>query len=100
MSDTNNQRRERKTQVGKVTSDKRDKTITVEVERLVRHRMYDKFLRRRTKVHAHDENNEAGLGDVVELIACRPLSKTKNFRLMRVVRLGKAHAAEQAGGES
>ncbi|MDP6928861.1 MAG: 30S ribosomal protein S17 [Planctomycetota bacterium] len=89
MSDTNNQRRARKTQVGKVTSDKRDKTITVEVERVVRHRMYDKFLRRRTKVHAHDENNEAGLGDVVELTAIRPLSKLKRWRLTRIVRKGE-----------
>lgn len=70
---------------GRVTSDKMDKSITVEVDRLVRHPLYEKFVRRRTKVHAHDENNEARIGDVVQVTETRPLSKLKRFRLLRVV---------------
>lgn len=80
------QRRPRKTQIGQVASAKADKTITVVVERLVRHPMYEKYVKRRTKLYAHDENNEAGAGDVVEVMATRPLSKLKRWRLVRVVR--------------
>ena len=79
-------RRPRKSQVGRVASAKMDKTITVVVERLVRHPMYEKYVKRRSRLHAHDENNEAGVGDVVEVMATRPLSKTKRWRLVRVVR--------------
>ncbi len=79
-------RKSRKTQTGVVTSDKMDKSISVSVERLVRHPMYEKFVRRRTRLHAHDENNEAGIGDVVEVVQTRPLSKLKRWRLVRVVR--------------
>ena len=79
------QRRARKKQIGKVTSDKGDKTITVECQRMVRHSMYDKFLRQRTKLHTHDEKNEARLGDTVEVMATRPLSKSKRWRLIRVI---------------
>ena len=75
----------RKAQVGKVTSDKGDKSLTVVVQRLVRHPMYDKFLRQRTKLHVHDEKNEAHTGDTVEVMATRPLSKTKRWRLVRVI---------------
>ncbi len=81
-------RARRKVQTGKVTSAKMDKSITVVVERLVKHSVYDKFLRRRTKLHAHDENNEAKVGDVVELVATRPLSKLKRWRLVRVTGRG------------
>ena len=70
---------------GKVVSDKMDKTITVLVERQVQHPIYGKFIRRSTKVHAHDENNECRTGDMVVVEQCRPLSKTKTWRLVRVV---------------
>lgn len=79
-------RRLRKTQQGKVTSDKMDKSFTFVVERLVRHPMYEKFVRRRVKLHAHDEKNEAKVGDVVEVMETRPLSKLKRWRLVRVIR--------------
>ncbi len=83
-------RRARKVQVGKVTSAKMDKSITVMVERKVRHPVYEKYVRRRTKLHAHDESNEAKVGDTVELMATRPISKLKRWRLVKVV----AKAAE------
>jgi small subunit ribosomal protein S17 len=70
---------------GRVVSNKMDKTITVLVERQVQHPIYGKFIRRSTKVHAHDENNECGPGDMVVVEQCRPLSKTKTWRLVRVV---------------
>jgi len=70
---------------GRVVSDKMDKTITVLVERQVQHPIYGKFIRRSTKVHAHDENNECRAGDMVVVEQCRPLSKTKSWRLVRVV---------------
>lgn len=78
-------RGKRKVLRGQVVSDKMDKTITVEVLRLVRHQLYDKFVRRRTKVHAHDENNEARAGDRVEVMETRRLSKLKRWRLVRVI---------------
>ena len=74
----------RKTYTGKVKSDKMDKSITVVVERIVRHPVYEKFIRRRSSMHAHDENNEARVGDTVEIAASRPFSKLKRFRLVRV----------------
>ena len=70
---------------GRVVSDKMDKTVTVLVERQVQHPIYGKFIRRSTKVHAHDENNECRAGDMVVVEQCRPLSKTKTWRLVRVV---------------
>jgi len=70
---------------GRVVSDKMDKTITVLIERQVQHPIYGKFIRRSTKVHAHDENNECRAGDMVVVEQCRPLSKTKTWRLVRVV---------------
>ena len=76
----------RKVQVGTVTSDKRDKTITLVVERLVRHPIYEKYIRRRTKLHAHDDKNEAKVGDTVEVMSVRPLSKSKCWRLVKIVR--------------
>ena len=76
----------RKTQQGLVASNKMDKTLTVVVERLFRHPMYDKYIRRRTKLYAHDEKNEARIGDIVELMETRPLSKQKRWRLVRIVR--------------
>ena len=70
---------------GRVISGKMDKTITVLIERQVQHPIYGKFIRRSTKVHAHDENNECRAGDMVVVEQCRPLSKTKTWRLVRVV---------------
>ena len=70
---------------GKVVSDKMDKSITVLVERLVKHPMYGKYVKRSTKLHAHDENNECNIGDTVNIQECRPLSKTKCWKLIEVV---------------
>lgn len=70
---------------GRVTSDKMDKTITVAIERLVKHPVYGKYVRRTTKLHAHDENNECRIGDLVTIKQCRPLSKTKAWTLVAVV---------------
>ncbi|MCP4272115.1 MAG: 30S ribosomal protein S17 [Gammaproteobacteria bacterium] len=70
---------------GKVISNKMDKTITVMVERQVKHALYGKFMRRSTKLHAHDENNECRIGDTVNITSCRPMSKTKTWSLVEVV---------------
>jgi small subunit ribosomal protein S17 len=78
-------RRLRKTRVGVVTSDKRDKTIRVRVEMLSRHPRYTKYVRSRTNLQAHDEHGEAREGDRVEVVECRPYSKTKHWRLARVL---------------
>jgi len=70
---------------GKVVSDKMDKSITVLVERKVKHPIYGKYVKRSTKLHAHDENNECNIGDVVTIQETRPLSKTKSWTLVNVV---------------
>jgi small subunit ribosomal protein S17 len=70
---------------GRVISDKMDKTITVLVERREKHPIYGKYIRRSTKVHAHDEGNECRTGDLVMVEQCRPLSKSKSWRLIKVV---------------
>jgi small subunit ribosomal protein S17 len=70
---------------GIVVSDKMDKTITVAVERKVKHPVYGKFVKRTTKVHAHDESNECKAGDTVIVEQCRPISKSKTWRLVQVV---------------
>jgi small subunit ribosomal protein S17 len=70
---------------GKVVSDKMDKSITVLVERRVKHPIYGKYVKRSTKLHAHDENNECNIGDVVTIQETRPLSKTKSWKLISVV---------------
>jgi len=70
---------------GIVVSDKMNKTITVKVERRVKHPLYGKFIRRSSKVHAHDEAGECGVGDLVVVEQCRPLSKNKSWRLVKVV---------------
>ena len=82
MSGTNTVER---TLTGKVVSNSRDKTIAVLVERKVRHPIYKKYIKRTTKVHAHDEKNECGLGDVVRVSESKPFSKTKNWALVEVV---------------
>lgn len=70
---------------GRVVSDKMEKSIVVALERMVKHPVYGKFIKRTTKLHVHDENNECGIGDKVEIRECRPLSKTKSWTLVRVV---------------
>jgi small subunit ribosomal protein S17 len=70
---------------GRVKSNKMNKTITVVIERLVRHPVYGKYIRRSTKLHAHDEQNECREGDLVMIEQCRPLAKTKSWRLVRVL---------------
>ncbi|GIK15463.1 MAG: hypothetical protein BroJett003_04270 [Planctomycetota bacterium] len=78
-------RRERAHLVGVVVSDKRDKTISVEYEFSVKHAKYGKYMRRRRRVHAHDEKNEAKAGDRVQLAFCRRMSKTKSWRLEKIL---------------
>lgn len=75
--------------IGTVTSDKMDKTRRVEVDRKFPHAMYGKIIRRRTVCHVHDENNETKVGDVVEIIESRPLSKLKRWNLVRIVEAAK-----------
>ncbi|GAB4092387.1 small ribosomal subunit protein uS17 [Flaviaesturariibacter terrae] len=75
----------RKTRIGVVTSNKMTKTITVAVERKVKHPIYGKFVKKTTKFHAHDEKNEASIGDVVRIMETRPMSKTKRWRLVEIV---------------
>ena len=70
---------------GKVISDKMEKSFTIAIERMVKHPIYGKFIRRTTKLHVHDENNEAKVGDIAEIRECRPISKTKSWTLVRVV---------------
>ncbi len=81
----NEQQKTANTVSGRVVSNKRQKTITVVVERKVAHPLYGKVIRRRTKLHAHDEANECGLGDLVLIQECRPRSKTKTWQLVRVL---------------
>ena len=85
-------RKQRRTLVGVVTRDKMDKTRRVEIERLVPHPKYGKFLRRRTVCHAHDEENQTHVGDLVEIMETRPLSKLKRWRIVRIVRQGAQRA--------
>jgi small subunit ribosomal protein S17 len=75
----------RKTKLGVVSSNKMDKTITVSVERKVKHPLYGKFVKKSTKFHAHDEKNECSIGDTVKIMETRPMSKTKRWRLVEVV---------------
>ena len=80
----------RKVLLGEVISNRMHKTITVQVERRVRHPMYERVVKRSKKFHAHDEHNQCQIGDIVRIIETRPLSKTKCWRLLEVVR---RHAA-------
>ncbi len=75
----------RKTRQGVVVSDARDKTITVELSTARAHPVYKKTVRRTSKLHAHDERNEAGLGDLVRVVECRPLSRQKRWRLVEII---------------
>lgn len=83
---TRNRRKER---IGVVVSDKMDKTITVAIERQVKHPIYGKFVKQTTKLKAHDERNEAGVGDTVRIMETRPLSKHKRWRLVEIVEKAK-----------
>ncbi len=83
------ERKLRKTRVGKVVSDKMDKTIVVAIEDNVRHPLYGKIIKRTVKFKAHDEENVAHIGDRVEIMETRPLSKDKRWRLVRVVEQAK-----------
>ncbi|NLM25746.1 MAG: 30S ribosomal protein S17 [Firmicutes bacterium] len=82
---TGTERSLRKTRVGVVVSDKMDKTVVVAVERMVRHSLYGKIMRKTTRLKAHDENNECKIGDRVRIMETRPLSKDKRWRVMEIV---------------
>lgn len=82
-------RKNRKVRIGTVTSNKMAKTITVSVERKVKHPIYGKFLKKSSSFHAHDEENTAGIGDTVRIMETRPLSKTKRWRLVEVIEKAK-----------
>jgi len=75
----------RKTKIGVVSSNKMDKTITVNVERKVKHPLYGKFVKKSNRFHAHDEKNECSIGDTVKIMETRPMSKTKRWRLVEVI---------------
>lgn len=79
------QKATRKTRQGAVISNKMDKSVVVMVERLVRHKLYGKYIRRHIKYMAHDPNNECRIGDIVKIEECRPLSKTKRWRVRSIV---------------
>jgi small subunit ribosomal protein S17 len=82
-------RRGRKELVGLVVSDKPNKTITVSVERQVKHHIYSKFIKKTSKFAVHDENNDAGKGDLVQIMSTRPLSKNKRWRLTKIIERAK-----------
>jgi small subunit ribosomal protein S17 len=89
MSETSSNPR---TLTGRVVSDKMDRTVTVMVERRVRHPLYGKIIRRSTKVHAHDEENSCRVGDTVRVVECRPISKSKTWRLVEIVERAEQEA--------
>src|SRR4029077_15799626 len=93
MAEVTRQRGLRRVEVGVVTSDKMQKTRRVEIPRLVKHPRYGKYIRRRTICHVHDEQNDSHAGDTVEIMEPRPLSKTKSWRLLRVVARAPSAAA-------
>jgi len=86
MSETNEiESKVQRIQTGSVISDKMDKSATILIERKVKHPIYGKFVRKSTKLHIHDENNDCGVGDTVQISECRPMSKTKSWTLVKVV---------------
>lgn len=87
---TENTEKKLRTVEGRVVSNKMDKTVTVLVERQVKHALYGKYIKRSTKLHAHDAENTCQMGDTVRLAECAPMSKTKNWRVVEIV----GHAAE------
>lgn len=95
-ADASTARNRRRILWGMVVSDRMEKTITVRVERRMRHPKYSKYIREHKKYHAHDEQNEAQVGDTVEIVETRPLSKIKRFRLLRVIERAKIAQGEGA----
>jgi small subunit ribosomal protein S17 len=85
MSEAAEATQSNRTLIGRVVSDKMDKTVTVLVERQVKHPLYGKFIRRSSKLHAHDENNSCKAGDTVLVEQCRPISKSKCWRLVKII---------------
>ena len=81
----NNTEKKQRTVQGRVVSNKMDKTVTVLVERQVKHELYGKYIRRSTKLHAHDAENSCNEGDVVRVAECAPMSKPKNWRVVEIV---------------
>ncbi len=89
MSEMTETRNLRKVRVGKVVSDKMDKSIVVSVERRVKHAMYGKYVKKTSRFMAHDENNECGIGDTVRIMETRPMSKSKRWRLVDLIEKAK-----------
>jgi small subunit ribosomal protein S17 len=89
MSEVAQNRGMRKTNVGVVVSDKMDKTIVVKLSTRVKHPLYSKYINKTTKIKAHDEKNECGIGDTVRVMETRPLSKDKNWRLVEIIEKAK-----------
>lgn len=85
MATENNADKVQRTLTGSVTSSAMDKTVTVMIERRIKHPIYGKYITRSTKLHVHDENNECSKGDVVVIEQCRPISKTKSWNLVKVI---------------
>lgn len=83
------ERARRRERTGRVVSDRMDKSITVAVDRQVKHPIYGKFITKTTKYMAHDENNDAGIGDTVQIMSIRPLSKRKTWRLVQILEKAK-----------
>src|SRR4249920_4027129 len=92
MSEQTQERGKRRVEVGVVTRDKMSKTRRVEIPRLIKHPKYGKYIKRRTVCHVHDETNQSHVGDTVEIMETRPLSKMKHWRLVRIVRKGPGPA--------
>jgi small subunit ribosomal protein S17 len=97
MPQNSQKRSDRKTRIGTVISDKMDKTITVRVDMTSMHPVYNKLVRTSTKFKAHDEKDTAGMGDTVKIEETRPLSKTKRWRLVEIIK--KSHKEEEVSGE-
>ncbi|MDI6401820.1 30S ribosomal protein S17 [Balneolaceae bacterium ANBcel3] len=89
MSTETSARNQRKQRTGRVVSDKMDKSITVSIERQIKHPIYGKFIKKNRKYLAHDENNEAKPGDLVRIMETRPLSKNKRWRLVEIIEKAK-----------
>jgi len=84
-----NERNDRKIRVGKVVSDKMDKTVVIAIERLVQHPLYKKSIKKTMRLKAHDENNDSHTGDIVSIMETRPLSKDKRWRLVEIIKTSK-----------
>ena len=91
---TENVVRRRASKTGVVVSDKADKTVVVRVDRIVRHKLYKRYIRRKTKFMAHDETNDCKVGDTVEIVESRPLSARKRWQVRRVVKRGQGVAPQ------